>query len=120
MPTLNPKNNDLLQVIINGIKDIQGNNIISLNFSDLDNSICEYFVICSGTSNTHVKAIHENVRKIVMKNIKQKPWHVESDNTSEWILMDYSDIILHIFQEKTRDFYNIEELWGDAKKISHN
>jgi ribosome-associated protein len=55
-----------------------------------------------------------------MKNIKQKPWNIESDNTSEWILMDYSDIILHIFQEETRNLYNIEELWGDTKKLSHN
>ena len=67
-----------------------------------------------------IKAIEENVRKKVQKMTKQKPWHVEQDNKADWILMDYSDIILHIFQEETRSFYNLEELWGDAKKTSHN
>ena len=120
MPKLNPKNNVLLKEIINGIKEIKGNNIISLNFSNLENSICKYFVICSGTSNIHVQAIRENVRKIVIKKTKQKPWNIESDNTSEWILMVYSDIILHIFQDETRTFYNLEELWADANKIQYN
>ena len=90
------------------------------NFNDIDNSICDFFIICSGRSSTHVKAIEENVRKKVHKKTKQKPWHTEQDNKADWILMDYCDIILHIFQEETRNYYNLEELWGDAKKISYN
>ena len=67
-----------------------------------------------------VKAIEENVRKKVHKKTKEIPWHTEQDNQADWILMDYSNIILHIFQEETRNFYNLEELWGDAKKVSYN
>ena len=120
MPKVSSKNNILLNAIIESIKSIKGNDLISLNFGKIENSICDFFVICSGTSSTHVKAIEENVRKKVQKMTKQKPWHVEQDNKADWVLMDYSDIILHIFQEDTRSFYNLEELWGDAKKTSHN
>jgi len=120
MPKVSSKNNILLNAIIESIQSIKGNDLISLNFNKIENSICDFFVICSGTSSTHVKAIEENVRKKVQKMTKQKPWHVEQDNKADWILMDYSDIILHIFQEETRSFYNLEELWGDAKKTSHN
>lgn len=120
MPKLSSKKNILLNAIIESIQSIKGNDLISLNFGKIENSICDFFVICSGTSSTHVKAIEENVRKKVQKMTKQKPWHVEQDNKADWILMDYSDIILHIFQEETRSFYNLEELWGDAKKTSHN
>ena len=120
MPRVNQRNNALLNAIIESIQSIKGNDLISLNFNEIENSICDFFIICSGTSSTHVKAIEENVRKKVQKKTKQKPWHVEQDNKADWILMDYSDIILHIFQEETRSFYNLEELWGDAKKISYN
>ena len=120
MPKAKSKNNVLLDAIIDSVQSIKGNNLISLNFNAIDNSICDYFVICSGTSSTHVKAIEENVRKKVLKKIKEKPWHTEQDIKADWILMDYSNIILHIFQEETRNFYNLEELWGDAKKISYN
>lgn len=120
MPKAKYKNNVLLDAIIDSVQSIKGNNLISLNFNAIDNSICDYFVICSGTSSTHVKAIEENVRKKVQKKIKEKPWHTEQNNQADWILMDYSNIILHIFQEETRNYYNLEELWGDAKKISYN
>tara|TARA_B110000459_G_scaffold17235_1_gene16661 strand:- start:372 stop:734 length:363 start_codon:yes stop_codon:yes gene_type:complete len=119
MPKIKQIKNDLLNSIIKSIKDIKGHSIISLNFSEIENSICEHFIICSGSSSTHVKAIQQNVSKLVQQDINQKPWHVEYDNASEWILMDYSNIILHIFQEETRTFYNLEELWGDAKKVLH-
>jgi ribosome-associated protein len=119
MPKLKTKKNELLDAIIISIKSIKGNKIISLNFNKIENSICDFFVICSGTSSTHVRAIQDNVRKKVQKITKQKPWHVEEDNNANWILMDYSNIILHIFQEETRTFYNLEELWGDAKKTSY-
>tara|TARA_B100001758_G_C18351046_1_gene579910 strand:- start:808 stop:1170 length:363 start_codon:yes stop_codon:yes gene_type:complete len=120
MPKAKSKNNVLLDAIIDSIQSIKGNNLISLNFNDIENSICDFFIICSGTSSTHVKAIEENVRKKVHIKTKEKPWHTEQDNQADWILMDYSNIILHIFQEETRNFYNLEELWGDAKKVSYN
>ena len=113
------KTNILLKHIINVIQDAKGKEIISLDLRKIESAICKYFIICTGTSNTHVKAIQENVKRKVQKSIKQKPWHVEEDDAANWILMDYSGIILHIFQEETRIFYSLEELWGDAKMISY-
>ena len=113
------KTNILLKNIINAIQDIKGKEIISLDLREIESAICKYFVVCTGTSNTHANAIESNIKKITIENINEKPWHVEGSNNGEWILMDYSDIVVHIFQQKTRDFYNIEDFWGDAKFINY-
>ena len=107
--------NILLENIINAIQDIKGKEIISLDLRKIDSAICKYFVICTGTSNTHVKSIETNIKKTISRVIGEKPFHIEGNNIGEWVLMDYSDIIVHVFQEKTRAFYNIEDFWGDAK-----
>ena len=107
--------NILLENIINSIQDVKGLEIVSLDLRKLDSSISKYFVICTGTSNTHVKAIEGSIKKTISKDLGEKPLHVEGNRIGEWILMDYSDIIVHIFLEKTRSFYNIEDFWGDAE-----
>ena len=111
--------NILLENIINAIQDVKGQGIISLDLRKLDTAISKYFVICTGNSNTQVKAIEGSIKKSISKNLDEKPFNVEGSNIGEWILMDYSDIIVHIFQEKTRNFYNIEDFWGDAKVITY-
>ena len=111
--------NILLENIINAIQDVKGQDIISLDLRKLDTAISKYFVICTGNSNTQVKAIEGSIKKSISKNLEEKPFNVEGSNVGEWILMDYSDIIVHIFQEKTRNFYNIEDFWGDAKVITY-
>jgi len=112
-------NNDLLITeIIQGIEEVKGENITILDLRELENTVCEYFIICDGTSNTQVNAISGSVQKIVGKNAQEKPWHVERDNLSEWILVDYVHVVVHIFQKQVREFYALEELWGDAK-ITH-
>ena len=112
-------NNDLLITeIIQGIEEVKGENITILDLRELENTVCEYFIICDGTSNTQVNAISGSVQKIVGKNAQEKPWHVEGDNLSEWILVDYVHVVVHIFQKQVREFYALEELWGDAK-ITH-
>ncbi len=107
--------NILLENIINAIQDVKGKEIISLDLRKIDSAICKYFVICTGTSNTHVNSIESNIKKTISRDIGEKPLHIEGNNVGEWVLMDYSDIIVHVFQEKTRAFYNIEDFWGDAK-----
>ena len=104
----------LLETIIEGIKEVKGINTAILDLKKIETAICKYFVICSGTSNTHVSSIADSVKKIVSKEIQDKPWHIEGLNTSEWVLLDYSDIVVHVFQEETRDFFRLEDLWGDA------
>mgnify|MGYP000182755941 CR=1 FL=1 len=109
---------DLIAVIIKGIDDVKGEDIQLLDLREIDNTVCDYFVICSGNSNTQVNAISGSVQKTVSKELKDKPWHVEGQNNSEWVLMDYVNVVVHVFQKHIREFYDIEGLWGDAKITS--
>ena len=106
---------ELIAVIIKGIDDVKGENIQLLDLRDIENTVCDYFIICSGNSNTQVNAISGSVQKVVSKEIKDKPWHVEGETNAEWVLMDYVNVVVHVFQKHIRDFYDIEGLWGDAK-----
>jgi ribosome-associated protein len=109
-------NNDvLLANIIKGIEDVKGNDIDILDLRAIENTVCDYFVICNGNSNTQVNAIVSSIQKVVSKELKDKPWHVEGNENGEWVLMDYVNIVVHVFQKHIREYYNIESLWGDAK-----
>ena len=111
-----PVNTDeLISVIIKGIDDVKGDDIQLLDLREIENTVCDYFIICSGTSNTQINAITGSIQKLVSKELKDKPWHVEGQNNSEWILMDYVNVVVHVFQKHIREFYDIESLWGDAK-----
>jgi ribosome-associated protein len=108
----------LLANIIKGIEEVKGNDIEILDLRSINTAVCDYFVICSGSSNTQANAIVNSVQKIVSKEIKDKPWHVEGTDIAEWVLMDYVSIVVHVFQKEIREYYNIEGLWGDAKITS--
>jgi ribosome-associated protein len=105
----------LLANIIKGIEEVKGNDIDILDLRDLDTAVCDYFIICNGNSNTQVNAIVNSIQKLVSKELKDKPWHIEGTDNGEWVLMDYVNIVVHVFQKQIREFYNIEGLWGDAK-----
>lgn len=109
---------ELIAVILQGIEEVKGQDISLLDLRDIENTVCDYFIICNGTSNTHVNAIVGSIRKTVSKAIKDKPWHVEGEDNAEWILMDYVNVVVHVFQKHIREFYDIEGLWGDAKVTS--
>ncbi|HCY97337.1 ribosome silencing factor [uncultured Polaribacter sp.] len=106
---------DLIAVIFQGIEEVKGENIQLLDLRDIENTVCDYFIICSGNSNTQVKAISSSIQKTVSKQIRDKPWHIEGENNAEWVLMDYVHVVVHVFQKQIRDYYDIESLWGDAK-----
>lgn len=111
---------DLITEIIKGIDEVKGENIQLLDLRELENTVCDYFIICSGNSNTQVKAISGSVQKIVSKSLKDKPWHIEGEMNAEWVLMDYVNVVVHVFQKQIREYYDIESLWGDAKITSIN
>ena len=115
MAKKNINNDDLLANIIKGIEEVKGDNIKILDLRTIDNTVCDYFVICDGNSNTQVNAIVGSIQKIVSKELKDKPWHFEGAENGEWVLMDYVNIVVHVFQKHIREYYNIENLWGDAK-----
>ncbi len=104
----------LIAFIISGIEDVKGQNINILDLRSIENTVCDYFIICEGTSNTQVNAIVNSVQRKVSKELKDKPWHVEGSENAEWVLMDYVNVVVHVFQRHIREYYDIESLWGDA------
>lgn len=107
-------NDELITIIIKGIEDVKGEDIQLFDLREIENTVTDYFVICTGNSNTQVNAISQSVQKMVSKELKDKPWHVEGESNAEWVLMDYVNVVVHVFQKQTREFYDIEGLWGDA------
>ena len=119
-----PNSNEdaLISNIVLGIDNVKGIDVSLLDLRDIENTVCSYFVVCTGSSNTHVNAIVSAIKKTVSKELKEKPFHIEGNDNAEWVLIDYVNVVVHVFQKQTRDYYNIEELWGDAKttKIASN
>ncbi|RZP04536.1 MAG: ribosome silencing factor [Flavobacteriales bacterium] len=113
----NKGTDQLITEIVRGIEEIKGQDIEILDLREIENTVCDYFVICNGTSNTQVNAIVNSVQKLVSKTLREKPWHVEGSNNAEWVLLDYVDVVVHVFQKQIREFYNIEGLWGDARLL---
>lgn len=113
-----PELDQLVVQIISGIENVKGNDIDILDLREIENAVCDYFIICNGTSRTHVNAIVSSIEKSVSKKLKEKPWHVEGSANSEWVLLDYVNVVVHVFQKHTREFYDIEGLWGDAVSIN--
>ena len=107
----------LITNIIRGIEEVKGQDIEILDLRDIENTVCDYFIICNGTSNTQVNAIVNSIQKTVSKAIQEKPWHIEGSDNAEWILVDYVHVVVHVFQKHIREFYDIEGLWGDAKSV---
>ena len=111
----NTSADQLITTIISGIEEVKGKEITILDLRDIENTVCDYFVICEGTSNTQVNAIVNSIQKQVSKTTKDKPWHIEGVDNAEWVLMDYVNVVVHVFQKHIREYYDIESLWGDAK-----
>ncbi|MBT8297978.1 MAG: ribosome silencing factor [Maribacter sp.] len=109
---------ELIALILQGIEEVKGLDINILDLREIENTVCDYFIICDGTSNTHVNAIVGSIQKTVSKASKDKPWHVEGEDNAEWVLMDYVNVVVHVFQKHIREYYDIEGLWGDAKFTS--
>ena len=105
----------LLDVVIEGAKEKRANNIVSMNFQETNNSICDYFVVCDAQSNRQVASIAKSIEEFTYNNLKIKLIHKEGYKNSQWILLDYGDVMVHVFQEEAREFYNLEGLWADAK-----
>lgn len=104
----------LAEVIVQGLQEKKGLEITVLDLRQIKNAVADYFVICSGTSDTHVDALRDGVEDEVAKHLAQFPWRKEGLAGKEWILLDYIDVVVHIFQKQRRQFYALEELWGDA------
>lgn len=109
------ENKQLLDNIISGIKEKKGKNITTIDLRDIPGVICDYFVVCEGNSPTQVAALAESVEHVVKTNTQESPIRVQGHQLAEWIGIDYGDIIVHVFLPEQRGFYNLDNLWSDAK-----
>ncbi|MDN4164821.1 ribosome silencing factor [Cytophagales bacterium LB-30] len=109
---------ELSDLVVNGMLEKKAENVVVLDMKNVKNAIADFFVICSGNSDTQVDAIADSVEEVVYKNSKQNPWHKEGKENKEWILLDFVDVVVHVFKKDRRDFYALEELWGDADSIT--
>src|SRR5882757_4852665 len=103
------------ELAIHGIQEKKGNDIIRLDLRNIFSSVADYFVICHADSTTQVKAIANSVEDEIYKATKQEPRHKEGLEHAEWILLDYFDVVIHIFRTDKREYYGVEDLWGDAE-----
>jgi ribosome-associated protein len=113
------KENDsrkLCDAIIEGMQENKAKDIVVLDLRTISNAVCDYFVICSGESNVQVDGISNSVTRHTRKELSEKPWHIEGKTNSEWILLDYINVVAHIFYKDARSFYELEDLWSDAKR----
>jgi len=105
----------VLKQVVAAMQEKKAKNIVSLRLNKIPNAVAEYFVICHAPSKTQVGAIYDSVVENIKKECGINPYHREGYENSEWILIDYFDVVVHIFQQDTRGFYQIEDLWADAK-----
>lgn len=105
----------LSDVVIKGLQELKGENIVNIDLTNIENAVCDNFILCNGTSNTHVNSLAGSVEKEVRETLNDRPWKKEGLGNSEWIILDYVNTVVHIFQEKSRNFYNLDGLWADAE-----
>ena len=103
------------ELVIFGMQEKKGNDLVRLDLRNIFSSVSDYFVICHADSSTQVKAIANSVEDEIFKATQQEPWRKEGLENSEWILLDYIDVVVHIFRTDKREFYGVEDLWGDAE-----
>lgn len=109
----------LVESIVDAILDKKGKEVTSLEIGRLPNSVCDYFIICHADSTTQVHAIAENIEVKVKENLNEKVWKSAGYDNSIWVVLDYVNVVVHIFQTEWRTFYKIEELWADAQTKLH-
>lgn len=109
----------LSEIAIHGIQEKKGHDIVRLDLRELNSSVSDYFIVCNADSSTQVKAIADSVEDEIYKATQTSPWRKEGLDNAEWIILDYFDIVVHIFRTEKREFYGIEDLWGDAETTTY-
>jgi ribosome-associated protein len=111
----NISSDELVQLVVHGMQEKKAENIAIINLKHIRGAVCDYFVIASGNSPAQIDAITDSIEEEVVKKTEQHPWHREGKEHKEWILLDYVDVVAHVFKKDRRAFYGLEELWGDAE-----
>jgi len=113
--TKNISSKALKEAIVKGMQELNAHDIVCVDLRKIPSAVTDFFVICHGNSSTQVEAISRSIAETTLKDINQKPWNQEGKTNAEWILLDYVDVVAHVFYSDAREFYNIEGLWGDAQ-----
>lgn len=114
------RNSKLFKTIVGAIQGKKGEKIVSLDLRKIPEAIADFFVICEAGSNTQVKAITDFIEEEVKKHTGENPYRIEGQSTLHWVLIDYVNIVVHIFQPESREFYRLEEMWSDAGREQHD
>ena len=101
--------------VVDGMLEKKAADVVVMDLRNVKHAIADYFVICSGNSDTQIDAISDSVEEEIHRKSKQNPWKKEGRENKEWVLLDYVDVVAHIFNKEKRAFYGLEELWGDAQ-----
>lgn len=112
------RNSKLFKTIISAIQDKKAVKIVSLDLKKIDEAVADFFILCEAQSHVQLKAIVDNVDKVVREQCEEAPYHLEKGE--KWTLIDYVNVVVHVFQHEERKFYNLESLWGDAGRVEHN
>ncbi|RYZ49595.1 MAG: ribosome silencing factor [Sphingobacteriales bacterium] len=112
------RNSKLFKTIIKAIQDKKGSEIVSLDLRKIDEAVADFFILCEAQSHVQVKSIADSIDEAVAKECGENPYHIESGD--QWTLVDYVNVVVHVFQHEQRQFYNLESLWEDAGRMEHN
>ena len=110
---------NLVKVIVDSIEDKKGEDIVSLKLKKINQTICDYFIICQAESGVQMQAIADHIRRSVKKELKENVWHIEGYENAQWILLDFINVVVHIFDPDQRQYYNLEDLWADASRKNY-
>jgi ribosome-associated protein len=106
---------EVINCIIESIQEKKGEDIVKIDLMHLEHSVTDFFIICHAQSNRQVDAIADHVEKSLRKNMQEHIFHKEGAEQADWILLDYTDVVVHVFKKDIRTLYNLEDLWGDGK-----
>lgn len=109
------QSDELAETIIDGILEKKGEEIVKIDLHEIEGAVTDYFIICQANSTTQVAAIKDSIAEVVRKKLGEKPWHIEGTSNLEWVLLDYVDVVAHVFLPEKREFFNLEGLWADAE-----
>jgi len=105
----------LSRIIVDGMLEKKASDVLVMDLRDINDAFTNYLILCNGSSDTQIDAISDSIETFVENSTNQRVWHKEGQKNKEWILLDYVDVVANVFKKETRSFYNLEQLWGDAK-----
>ena len=105
---------DIVGKVIEALENNKAHEIVKIDLRKIENCFCNFFVICHGTSGTHIASLADAVKEKVKEDLHESPFHIEGMNAAQWVIVDYGDVVVHVFDKEMRDFYQLEDFWGDG------